>query len=214
MILKKVLLVSSLMLQDVTGQITNLPSRLRSGLKVQRENKATDTTTTPKATTTEANSEDAVAELEVMKRFLSMSTSYNPTPTPPLFPSCCSGLSYDSRKTQLFEIFSTVSDPTAIKTPGTPQYKAFNWIISDDKYCVCPSDIGCELVQRYVMAVTYFSTAGEQWTNCGAFPATSACDATLCKQGHFDRWLSNVTSCSWCGANCNSGCITAIDLGM
>eukprot|EP00590_Aulacoseira_subarctica_P000291 CAMPEP_0172429362 /NCGR_PEP_ID=MMETSP1064-20121228/50057_1 /TAXON_ID=202472 /ORGANISM="Aulacoseira subarctica , Strain CCAP 1002/5" /LENGTH=311 /DNA_ID=CAMNT_0013174719 /DNA_START=261 /DNA_END=1196 /DNA_ORIENTATION=+ len=62
------------------------------------------------------------------------------------------------------------------------------------------------------MAVTYFSTAGEEWTNCGAFPATSACNATLCKQGHFDRWLSNVTSCSWCGANCNSGCITAIDL--
>jgi hypothetical protein len=173
-------------------------------------------------TSTITDSEINVAEIEVWEWVLAKgSNSYQ---TSPLFPKDCCGLPYGARQKQLFQIFSTLSNPADIKTPGTPQYKAFNWIIYDDDYCLCPNNSSCELIQRYVMAVFYYSTGGEKWVNCGA--ASTVCNpsgstyngfaTSACFKGASERWLAPVSSCRWCGNVCDDlnhiTCITQIDI--
>lgn len=176
---------------------------------------------------------NAAVEMEAWERILSkgsISMPYKPTapkpspPSPPTPLDCCN-LPSGEREKQLLELYSTVSSKKDIETKDTPQNKAFNWILKEDKYCVCPSDTGCEPVQRYVMAVYYYSTKGEDWANCGALSAT--CDpngvvnkgsnTSLCYSGAAERWLSEDPSCKWCGNNCddalNPDCITQINLG-
>jgi len=70
------------------------------------------------------------------------------------------------------------------------------------------------------MALTYFSTDGDKWTNCGKDGGSSPCVSAICKDfGRKPllgdkRWLSSVSECEWCGAACNTTnkCITDIDL--
>lgn len=152
------IVVSQLLLSDATAHvISRLPSRLRSGTKFPRGIGTMEFLTRAEA--------KVVAENEAWGGALSMGSMSH---TAPLFPTDCCGLLYGSREKKLFEIFSTVSDSKAIETPGTPQNRAFNWIVNDDQYCICPSNTSCELVERYVMAVFYYSTGGDNWVYCGA----------------------------------------------
>lgn len=170
----------------------------------------------------------AATEMEAWERILSdgsMSVPSKPAPAPapkpskPTVPDCC-GLPPGQRAKELLALYSDVSDPNDIVKPGTPQFKAFNWILTEDAYCVCPDTKGCEVIQRYVMAVYYYSTVGEGWTNCGA--DSTICNATAseersgCFPGHTSRWLADVQSCDWCGNDCDDpnypGCITQINL--
>jgi hypothetical protein len=123
------------------------------------------------------------------------------------------------------ELYSTVSSKKDIETKDSPQNKAFNWILNKDEYCVCPFVKGCEPIQRYVMAVYYYSTKGENWANCGASSATcnpngvinKGSSTSVCYSGAYQRWLSKNPSCKWCGNSCDDplypDCITQINLG-
>jgi hypothetical protein len=137
----------------------------------------------------------------------------------------CCNLSSREREKKLLELYSTVSNKIDIKTKDSPQNKAFYWILNKDKYCVCPSEKGCEPIQRYVMAVYYYSTKGKDLVNCGASSVTCDLDGVLnngsntsvCYHGADQQWLSNVPSCKWCSNNCDdplySDCIAQINLG-
>jgi hypothetical protein len=173
---------------------------------------------------------NAAVEMEAWERILSkgsMSMPHKPTapkPSPPTPLDCCA-LPSGEREKKLLELYSTVSNKDDILKQGTPQNKAFNWILTNDQYCVCPSSKGCEPVQRYVMAVYYYSTKGENWINCGASSAVCHPNGTTnngkntsgCYAGADKRWLSTDPSCKWCGNNCDSSlypdCITQINLG-
>jgi hypothetical protein len=131
---------------------------------------------------------------------------YAPAPTP------CIGTPED-----LLKILSQVSTSESLTTNGTPQNKAYNWLLKDTFYCY--TDPGCKLIQRYIMALTYFSTDGEKWTNCAQ---SGVCNPTICRDGGnkprlgINSWLShNISECQWCGAACNPTnlCMTDIDLG-
>jgi hypothetical protein len=82
----------------------------------------------------------------------SVAPSISPAPTMPRF----------SKLTRLFENIITDVDELDEKTP---QYMAFNWLVNQD-----PAQIDFDtvpfsvLLERYVMAVFYFSAAGPQWT--------------------------------------------------
>jgi len=174
----------------------------------------------------------AAVEIEAWERILSkgsISMPYKPTapkpspPSPPTPLDCCD-LPSGEREKQLLELYSTVSSKKDIETKDSPQNKAFNWILNKDEYCVCPSDKGCEPIQRYVMAVYYYSTKGEDWANCGASSATcnpsgvtnKGSNTSACYSGADQRWLSKDPSCKWCGNNCDDplypDCITQINL--
>eukprot|EP00957_Ditylum_brightwellii_P145383 11071092-Ditylum_brightwellii.AAC.2 len=48
----------------------------------------------------------------------------------------------------------------------TPQGKAFEWILDNDPLYLSPADNN--FIQRFVLAVLYFSTCGGSWKNCDA----------------------------------------------
>jgi hypothetical protein len=71
-----------------------------------------------------------------------------------------------------------VTDEAELTTPGTPQNRAAFWIANEDRLQLdIPADITATLtqtetqnpvypfVQRYALAVFYYSTRGEAWTN-------------------------------------------------
>jgi hypothetical protein len=68
-------------------------------------------------------------------------------------------------------------DRRALSSPGTLQYQALNWLSYDD-----PANLDFELVssddllERFVMALLYFSTGGEDWADSSGFlSALSVC---------------------------------------
>jgi len=81
-----------------------------------------------------------------------------------------------------------VSDESALLQPSSPQGMAASWIIYDDELQLDSSDPS--LLQRYAMAVLYFSTNGDNWQRDDAGAA----------------FLSNVSACDWSGISCTSTC--------
>ena len=132
---------------------------------------------------------------------------HSPTKSPP-----CNGTQDD-----LLKILSQVSNRTDLLKTGSPQNNAYNWLFQDSFYCYSDHKI----TQRYIMALTYFSTNGDKWTNCGRKGGSSTCDPLICLDfgrkpnlGN-TRWLGKGSECSWCGVACNTDnkSITEIDLG-
>jgi hypothetical protein len=167
-----------------------------------------------------ASSDQRGSEIEAWTRLMqssSMITRAPVTKTPtkkPVVPPTNPPTRCIGTPDDLLKILSKVSDPTLLVADGTAQNKAFNFMKVDNFYCTNDPKI----IQRYVMALTYFSTGGEGWTNCGAFSSTSACDPAICKdnnQGNgVNRWLDSGSECDWCGNQCNTtnNCMTVIDL--
>jgi hypothetical protein len=119
----------------------------------------------------------------------------------------------------LINIFlRVVSNPADVDTLGSPQQLALDWIINKDPLQLCPQDK--MLVQRYVMAVFYFSTRGDRWTQCSAPPLMSDANETAvavaetnanaaCSIQVFgfnsssNAWLTGGSECGWGGLGCN-----------
>jgi len=162
--------------------------------------------------------EKGQAEVEAWERWLKGSSNSVPSPVkkpaphPPAAPTPCIGT-----PEELLNILSKVSTRADLLKSGTPQNDAYNWLLKDNFYCYSDPKI----IQRYIMALTYFSTDGEKWTNCGQEGGSSACDPLICNRNGgkprlgTKRWLDKGSECTWCGAACNTTnkCITDIDLG-
>jgi len=69
----------------------------------------------------------------------------------------------------------------AIREPGTPQSSAYHWITEFDELLNAET----HFVQRYALAVLYYSAKGENWT-------------------HSDNFLDDNHECEWYGISCNS----------
>ena len=76
------------------------------------------------------------------------------------------------------------------------------------------------LEQRYIMAVVYFATQGNFWTNCAQDSIGGSCDPILDKlqpgyNPNGSRWLGEMNECNWLGVRCptNAQCIQIIDIG-
>ena len=100
----------------------------------------------------------------------------------------------------VLDILVELDNQVALRTPGTPQFLAYMWLLSDhdilDKYS------RARIVQRYALATLYLSTDGENWFNN-------------------ENWLSDEDECTWysisvssngpCNAN---GFMTSMDLSF
>jgi hypothetical protein len=73
--------------------------------------------------------------------------------------------------------------------------------VNDDPAQVCPDDVQ-SVRQRYISAVLYFSTAGDNWLECNSAesPSINPCTGA----GDPRRYLSGEDVCTWYGSNCNS----------
>jgi hypothetical protein len=115
----------------------------------------------------------------------------------------------------LINIFiRVVSNPADVDTPGSPQFLATRWIVEDDPLYLCPQDP--TLIQRYVLAVFYYSTRGDRWTQCSRpvdltdrdsiDEANANCNIQVVA-GNGGRttnaWLTPSQECLWGGVGCN-----------
>eukprot|EP00957_Ditylum_brightwellii_P025446 1924021-Ditylum_brightwellii.AAC.1 len=129
------------------------------------------------------------------------------------------GVSQETRAVQIFEILRTVSNPNDLENPNTPEGQAFDWIVFDDDLFLCPDN--ATLTQRYVMAVLYYATDGDNWTICSnTEEGTANCGIVT---GDFSSgfnfesrpaYLTAVSECEWFGNSCDeNGAMKSIQLG-
>lgn len=126
----------------------------------------------------------------------------------------------------LIQIFlNRVSDSDALEAVGTPQNSAYNWLLNEDPAFLCPQ--APNLIQRYVLAVHYFSTRGNRWFQCSAptdledpesvAQANDACTIVAAPGTRLENsyaWLTGVSECQWGGIACDdSGNVIRIDMG-
>jgi hypothetical protein len=75
------------------------------------------------------------------------------------------------------------------------QVRALSWLVDDDPANLAVDTDPTTLLERYTVALFYFATVGEYWTNENNF-------------------LTSNAVCSWSGLECNDqGFITTMDLG-
>ena len=122
-----------------------------------------------------------------------------PTSAPSGNPTVDCNMSDLDRMQQIERILEAVSDPLLLSNGQTEQGKAMDWITFTDERQVCPNSQS--LVQRYVLAVFYYSTIGDGWASCSA-------NSGICEANDF---LSGEHECTWQGIGCNeSGMVTEI----
>jgi hypothetical protein len=73
---------------------------------------------------------------------------------------------------------------------NSSQYQALDWLVNNDELKLCSDDD--TLTQRYILAVLYFETNGDEWFNC-----TRLQDSTC-------AFLSAAGECRWGGIECDS----------
>jgi len=126
----------------------------------------------------------------------------------------------------LIQIFlNRVSNPGELAQAGTAQNSAYNWLLNEDPAFLCPQ--APTLIQRYVLAVHYFSTRGTRWFQCSApvdlndpesvAMANDAC-TIVAAPGNRDEnsfaWLTGESECKWGGVACDeNGNVIRIDMG-
>ena len=104
-------------------------------------------------------------------------------------------------------LLDQVANSTLIRNRATPQGRATEWIIQDDLAGICPDNP--KLIQRWALAVMYFSTGGDDWTEC--FMDDVSCPTSLTFLGD-DAFLSESNECEWAGISCDvEACVTEIE---
>ena len=126
----------------------------------------------------------------------------------------CDGITEEERVQQILALLDKIANPVAIRDLSTPQGKATTWILEQDMFKACPDDIDCKFIQRWSLAVIYFSTNGDDWFECSANPnASDPCGTVRPFRGK-ERFLSAGNECDWAGITCNiQGCVTEIEFG-
>jgi len=132
------------------------------------------------------------------------SASIDPSSSPTL-EDCL--ISEAERRAQILALLDAVGNVTAIRDLDTSQGLAAEWLIEQDFRKECPSE---KIVQRWVIALFYFSTDGESWSKCSA-AGSDPCGSEFPFDGA-RRFLSDFSECEWAGITCNEDdCVTEIE---
>ena len=108
------------------------------------------------------------------------------------------------RESEIFSKLEAVSG-RKVHDLNTPQGMAADWIVSKDMRQLAQNNI--HLMQRYSLAVLYFSTNGSQWTYCSQNPSESSCEYSCWIDNQPQNctsmcYLSESHECSWMGNSC------------
>mmetsp|Transcript_37352 Transcript_37352/g.90120 ORF Transcript_37352/g.90120 Transcript_37352/m.90120 type:complete len:460 (+) Transcript_37352:64-1443(+) len=143
--------------------------------------------------------------------------TYSPIKPETLSPTNKCGLTASERRSQILDILGAISFSDLFETTGTPQQQALDWIVDDDVSQLCPDD--SSLIQRYTLALFYYSTNGDDWKQCNApeefddasiDEANAACTLTTVNattifpndQRGTNAWLTSGSECLWGGISC------------
>uniref|UniRef100_A0A7S4K377 UBA domain-containing protein n=1 Tax=Odontella aurita TaxID=265563 RepID=A0A7S4K377_9STRA len=99
------------------------------------------------------------------------------------------------REFALKGIIENITSPEVLRNESTDQYRAFQWLLHEDKRVVDPSNSRVA-TQRYVLALVYFATGGnETWTD----------DLGFLSSGNECSWNTVQSDNSYQGAVCFAG---------
>jgi hypothetical protein len=122
----------------------------------------------------------------------SMATNV-PVVTPP--PACDD----TSRSNAVLSILRTVTPESVLLNTVTPQGMAFAWILSEDPAATTTLEKPCDNIrairQRFALAVLYYATSGDSWTDNA-------------------RWLTTADACQWAKVMCHADQPTVIALRL
>ena len=104
------------------------------------------------------------------------------------------------REILILAILGTVADPVLLRDASTPQGQATEWILNGDERIVCPD--AAKIIQRWALAVMYYSTNGDDWDLCSAEDAICATTLDPDKGDFLMNFLSPVDECEWFGITC------------
>jgi len=117
------------------------------------------------------------------------------------------GVSYQERGELLLNQFREVSGDAPLQSVSTAQFQAANWLINEDELTICPEDE--KVIQRYILAIFYFSTLGDNWTECSRNDST--CGSLANDFEGQSPYLSGSSECEWAGSSCDEEkCIISI----
>ena len=90
-----------------------------------------------------------------------------------------------------------ISQLSDLQNRESPQGKAIDWI-ANDPYTELKglTELDVSFIQRYALAVFYFSLGGDAWTACHS--NDDSCSATE------NGWLTSNDECSWFVVTCNA----------
>eukprot|EP00978_Attheya_sp_CCMP212_P029307 scaffold103639_cov67-Attheya_sp.AAC.6 len=115
-----------------------------------------------------------------------------------------------------------VSDPSTLDDPASPQSRALSWITNEDPLGLDCTGTNQSLLQRYALAVFYFSTTKDdsKWLGCGPTEEPTDTDCTafqLLSSGKVPlenrkyreipnqkQWLKGTNECEWYGISCQA----------
>mmetsp|Transcript_20352 Transcript_20352/g.48391 ORF Transcript_20352/g.48391 Transcript_20352/m.48391 type:complete len:551 (+) Transcript_20352:425-2077(+) len=135
------------------------------------------------------------------------------TSTPTL--TNCPGIDENERIAAILRVLLAATNSSSLTDITTPQGLATFWILDQDEFQACPDDP--KLVQRWALAVMYYSTEGDFWDEC--FDGDVNCgivDETRPEFDGADPFLAPVNECTWAGITCNSTtlCVTRIEFEL
>ena len=132
-----------------------------------------------------------------------------PPSASPTLANC--GISADERVDRILAILDANAEPSLIRNNNVPQGQATTWLLDLDEAQICPDDP--KILQRWSLAVVYFSTGGDDWFQCsGSADAVDNCGGVEPFVGD-TRFLDSSNECSWAGISCIDGCVTEIEFG-
>ena len=136
-----------------------------------------------------------------------------PTVLPSSAPTEPCNLPAQDRIDRILQALEAVADGTLIRDSNTAQGQATDWLLENDEYKACPEDP--KFLQRWVLAVIYFSTNGENWDQCAQFPSNVDDDCGFDEPFVGDeRFLAAQNECQWAGISCINSCVTRIIFGV
>ncbi len=125
----------------------------------------------------------------------SPSESTKPSPTPSTMPSVSDKPTSIEEKILEILLLANVSERDELEDDTSPQGKALNWIISEagglesgeeNDIQFMPGGDDDQIILRYILAVLYHSTGGNDWIDKG-------------------QWLTSTSVCEWNGFSCRLG---------
>lgn len=137
-------------------------------------------------------------------------------------PTTTCNMSASLRSLLIRVIVNSISESSEVDTDASPQNRAFAWLIEQDGDNLYPDDVN--LVQRYTLAVFYYSTLGDRWSECAAptdvtsetaiEAANDACTLEPVEGSGSNAWLTPGSECLWGGVVCDeNGSVDRIDFG-
>mmetsp|Transcript_13823 Transcript_13823/g.21361 ORF Transcript_13823/g.21361 Transcript_13823/m.21361 type:complete len:666 (+) Transcript_13823:116-2113(+) len=113
----------------------------------------------------------------------------------------------------------SMTTDSALATEGTPQNDALVWLTDHDpaQLQIDDCDKSTDLLQRYTLAVLYFSTSGKEENDCD--DDEKECDEyddddKLQQWNNADNWFSEENVCSWYGAACDDDANAIVELNL